>query len=265
MVSRRSIQVLVASVWLITGCRGSRSAEPDSLVVNAAAAVTTDNGECSDVADVRVCWGGVAVVGSECESGDFGTICVSDRELPTRSQPVAGWRCAGVGADRSCFDRGLRAGRFECVGKTCTQRYPRMPDDGEWECIEMEGVVMCRRGVTPAGVITGPPDSGWFCGLRAGTETGERICVDFSADLPTGAERGWRCRYDHSRRERKICKPAPAGPALGASCDHASPCPDRLVCAVGRCLPAAPAVQCWFDKDCEGGECHLGTCAGTRR
>ena len=249
----------------MAGCRGNRSSAPDQLAVNAAAATPSDNGECADVADVRVCWGGEAGAGSECERGEQGTICVSERVLPARSQPLAGWRCVGTGEERSCSDRRLRAGAFECVGKSCTQRYPRMPDDGEWECIELEGVVMCRRGVKPAGVITGPSDQGWLCGARIGSETGERICVDFSPDLPAGAVRGWRCRYDHKRRERKICRLAPTGPALGAACDSARPCPDRLVCAVGRCLPAAPAVECWFDKDCAGGLCRFGTCVGARQ
>ncbi len=137
-----------------------------------------------------------------------------------------------------------------------------MPDDGEWECIDLDGVTLCRRGVPAAGVIAGPSDPGWVCGERTGGDPGERLCVDYSPDLPGGDTRGWRCRYDHKRGEHRVCTRRDDAPALGRACRGDRGCPATLDCVAGHCVPAAPAPSCWFDKDCEpGSKCRLGTCA----
>lgn len=230
-----------------------------------AAPATADRGLCADVADARVCWLGAGESGEGCEAAPGGgSICVRGRPLPKGPPPPAGWRCYGEGPERKCVDRGLGGGPFVCERNRCAQRYPRMPDDGEWECIDMDGVVMCRRGVPPAGVVVGPPDVGWLCGDRVTDEGADRVCVDFSPDMPDGATRGWRCRFDHKRREQRICRESDRYPALGAACEAGSPCPDTLICASGRCMPRPPQpLSCWFDKECGTGRmCHLGTCVG---
>jgi len=234
----------------------------------ARAPADADRGLCADVADARVCWLRAGESADGCvASPESGAICVRERPLPKGPPPLAGWRCYGDGDDRTCVDRGLGGGPFVCEGRHCTQDFPRMPDDGEWECIDMDGAVMCRRGVPPAGVVTGAPDVGWLCGDRITDEGKERVCVDFSPDLPNGSTRGWRCRYDHKRRERKICRESDRAPGLGAACEAGSPCPDTLICAAGRCVPRAPTkVSCWFDKECgPGNMCQLATCVKGNR
>lgn len=213
-----------------------------------------DLGTCADVADLRVCWpdGGAPPR-------------VGVRGVPAGPPPARGWRCAGFGRERWCDDRGRGSGPFVCGEDGCVQRYPRMPDDGEWECIDMAGAVMCRRGVEPAGVVVGPPDPGWWCGPRAGAEPAERVCVDYAPDVPDST-RAWRCRYQHDRGGRRVCRAARAPAPLGVSCGASARCPPQLTCAGGRCLPPRPAVRCWFDDDCDRGHaCQLGTCVEGRR
>ena len=254
-----------ATLALGAGCSGRRSAAEISVTPIEAAPAEDDRGLCADVADTRVCWIGTGEHPAGCEAAEGGgAICVSERPLPEGPPPTAGWRCYGEGEGRRCADRGLTSGPFLCEAGRCIQRYPRMPDDGEWECIDMDGAVMCRRGVPPAGVVTGPPDTGWICGERVIEERREQVCVDFSPDLPGGASHGWRCRYDHKRRERKICRETDRGAALGVRCESGAQCPDTLICVAGRCVPRAPEpVSCWFDEECGPGRmCHLGTCAG---
>src|SRR6266567_425961 len=101
--------------------------------------------------------------------------------------------CVGAAARRA------RGGRFRCAGDACEQAAPAMPDDGEWECVDLDGAVVCRGGIAPAGVVAGPADPGWRCGARRGST--DRICVDLAPDLPDGAARGWRCSFSHERGE----------------------------------------------------------------
>lgn len=135
-----------------------------------------------------------------------------------------------------------------------------MPDDGEWECIELEGAVMCRRGVPPAGVIAGPPDVGWRCAPRANASPPERICVDYAPDRPDDDPR-WRCRFEHDRGGLRVCRRAGKPGRLLGACDARRSCPRHLMCEAGRCLPPEPRVGCWFDDDCGGQRtCRLGSC-----
>ena len=113
-----------------------------------------------------------------------------------------------------------------------------MPDDGELECVDLDGAVVCRGGAPAAGVVPGPPDPGWTCGARRGSV--DRICVDATPELPEGATRGWRCRHTHERGERRVCRADPAAPGPKA---------ERL-----------PPPSCWLDKDCGAGVCRRGSC-----
>src|SRR5687767_884679 len=101
--------------------------------VGAAPADDPPGKRCAEVAGVRVCWPppGASAAGA--------AIVVGPRPVPGWPAPEAGWRCVGRGADRTCEDRALRAGPFVCSGQSCVQAQPRLPDDGEWECVDLDG------------------------------------------------------------------------------------------------------------------------------
>jgi hypothetical protein len=132
-------------------------------------------------------------------------------------------------------------GPWECPTDTCLQRHPRLPDDGEWECAEVEGVAVCRSIAAAAGAVPGPASRAWTCGDGAGPEAeGRRICVDLAPETPDGKRAGWRCRFAHNP-EQRVCKRDPAAAAPPA---HPEPRP-----------------SCWLDGDCaEGQRCRVGSC-----
>jgi hypothetical protein len=145
---------------------------------------------------------------------------------------------------------------FSCTGDLCEQRHPRLPDDGEWECLDMAGASVCRGGDAPAGVAAGPADGRFTCGARGG----ERICVDLRGDFPGGEATGWRCRYENSPRPRRLCARDPAAHHLGDRCGPQQPCVDGASCQQGRCAAPSPRPSCWLDSDCAGGACRFGSC-----
>jgi len=212
---------------------------------------------CADIAgDVRVCWG--APQSPKCDHGT----CVFARPTPEFAISSLGFRCTGNGANRRCRDRSLDAPPFHCEGNVCTQRHPRMPDDGEWECAAMAGAVICRGGQPPAGVPRGPMDGGFFCGprkLKHGAST-ERICVDFSPDFPNGTGGKLRCSFESENGTTRRCEPDPGAHAFGDACESSHPCIDGARCAGGRCVPIRPAPSCWLPADCDHGTCRFGTC-----
>jgi hypothetical protein len=144
-----------------------------------------------------------------------------------------------------------------------------MPDDGEWECVEMSGVVYCHSRGEVAGMTAGMMDLGWHCGLRrgaGGAADGERICVDLDADRP--ARPAWqRCRFElHVGMQQRSCTAAQAAQAqaslVGGACGAATSCPDGSRCSSGLCLPARPEPACWLDRDCgASARCVFGSCA----
>jgi hypothetical protein len=145
---------------------------------------------------------------------------------------------------------------FACDAGTCVQRHPRLPDDGEWECLDMAGASVCRGGDPPAGVVAGPADGRWSCGARGS----ERICVDLRADFPAGAAAGWSCRYQNAPRPRRLCRRDATAHHLGDPCDPQRPCVDGAICREGRCLAPPLRPACWLDSDCPGGACRFGSC-----
>lgn len=200
-----------------------------------------DVGErCADVFDTRVCWPGVQRV---------------TRPLPDVPSE-RGYRCSGRDAKRVCEDHRHGADAFSCSGELCTQRHPRMPDDGEWECADLDGVVICRGWAEAAGVVAGKPDPAWFCGPRAGAAS-ERICVDFAPERPPGEP--WSCKFQfEDGLPRRACQRGGQGP-LGRACGAG--CPFGSACEKDRCLPLEPSPSCWIDKDCgEGKKCAFGSC-----
>jgi hypothetical protein len=191
-----------------------------------------------------------------CYEGDAPRL--RERWVPSWPAPPLGWRCVGTGDGRTCEPRAKRGGPFVCAGGRCEQRYPRLPDDGQWECIDFDGAIMCRGGGPAAGVVASPLDRGWTCGARRGAPS-ERICVDFSPDLPDGA--GWRCWIEHSGGERRLCVHEDGHPRLSGRCDVARGCGLGRACVSGRCVPLLPRPACWLDTDCGAGSaCRDGSC-----
>jgi hypothetical protein len=204
--------------------------------------------ECLDVGDVRACF-------SEGAPGSSGGVVPVPRPQAPRGAE-RGFRCFGAGLERACVERGLAADAFVCDEARCVQRHPRLPDDGEWECADLDGVVICRGGEPAAGTVAGPPDVGWVCGARRG-EPAERICLDFSPERPRFEP--WSCRFDYAPgAPLRSCTRGGAGP-LWRPCGAG--CPFGSVCAAGRCLPQAPHPDCWSSKDCAAGSlCAYGSC-----
>ncbi len=206
--------------------RGAHAAA--RLLLLWAAASCRDPGDCLDVYDVRVCYAAA------------GEARVAHRD---RARPPGG-------------------GPFRCQGDHCEQRYARLPDDGFWECVDLDGAVVCRGGEPSAGMIAGPPDVGWTCGLRA-SQPSERICVDLAPDLPYDDRTGWRCRYEHTGGEHRSCTRDAHAPKLGAACARAADCAAGARCVGARCVPPRPAPSCWLASDCKAGQsCRYGSCVG---
>jgi hypothetical protein len=159
----------------------------------------------------------------------------------------------------SCARREPGPPPFQCQADSCTQAHPRLPDDGEWECLDMAGAAICRGGDPPAGVAPGPPDRRWRCGPRLG----ERICVDLQADFPGPSAGGWRCHYENAPAPRRLCARDAQAHNLGDACAAQRPCVDGASCLEGRCQAPVRAPGCWLDSDCANGACRFGTCRST--
>lgn len=196
--------------------------------------------DCRDVFERRVCY-----------SGD--TPVLVERPLPALASE-RGYRCHGAGKNRMCLDRRHAADAFE-TKTASTQNHPRMPDDNEWECADLSGVVVCHRGEPAAGIVPGAADPGFVCGERRGKQ-GDRVCVDFSPDRPKEPA---SCHFEHRAGEpARICTPGGLGP-LTRACGKG--CPFGSTCVKDVCLPLRPEPNCWLDTDCASGErCGLGTC-----
>jgi len=168
--------------------------------------------------------------------------------------------CGGAVSSRAAA-RPAAGGPWRCEASTCEERQPRQPDDGTWECADLDGAVVCHGGAPPAGVVAGPPDVGWMCGPRRGSAAGtDRVCVDYSPDFPSGDARGWRCAFTHEHGERRVCRRDESAPAIGAPCDDARGCKPGDRCLDRRCVPPRPQPSCWIDKDCGVAKCFRGSC-----
>jgi hypothetical protein len=262
----RARGVAVAVLGLATtlgACRDGRGPASPPGVAPATRAISTPSpdreGLCADVGTTRVCWDA------------RGAPALVERTLPrVAATTPMGWRCAWPGPVRHCVDRAAVAPAFTCDGPRCTQRHARLPDDGEWTCVDSAGAVVCVGGAAPAGVVAGPPEVGWICGERRGApardEGGARVCVDFSPDFPDGQAAAWRCRIENGASPVRVCERAASlelarrGPALGDACDRSRPCVDGATCVSARCVPARPAPTCTLDADCSTGACRFGTC-----
>ena len=181
------------------------------------------------------------------------SLCTS---CTSRARPAAGRDGSG--------DSGSPHAPFVCAGDRCVQRYPRLPDDGEWTCSDMGGAAVCSGGDAPAGIPVNLSDHAWKCGQRRRADRGkaddERVCVDLAPDFPDGTARGWRCHYAADEGVRRVCDRDATVHVIGDACDPKAPCLDGLRCIGGRCTPEPPSPSCVIDGDCESGACRFGSC-----
>jgi hypothetical protein len=207
--------------------------------------------DCADVDEVRACWDAA------------GHPALIPRTLPSRaSLTPLGYRCTGQGDARTCASRD-DVGPFVCAGEVCTQRHPRQPDDGQWQCSDDSGVTVCTGGEQAAGIPPGSVEPGWVCGNRrprAGSPPGARVCIDLSPDFPGGSPRKQLCRWRYETAPVRECRRGTDVPSLGDICDATAPCVSGASCAGGRCLPPRPVADCVLDSDCERGACRFGSC-----
>ncbi|HWP06843.1 MAG TPA: Ig-like domain-containing protein [Polyangiaceae bacterium] len=126
---------------------------------------------------------------------------------------------------------------FECDAGACVQRHTRLPDDGEWRCAELDGVVLCAGGEPASGVVAGPPERAFRCGQRP---NGERVCVNAAPDYPPGGRERYACRFDAEQGATRACR------------EHTTVAP------VLAAIPSS-APDCWLDRDCSG-RCDRGYC-----
>jgi hypothetical protein len=134
-----------------------------------------------------------------------------------------------------------------------------MPDDNEWECVEIDGVAYCHMTAQASAVVAGPPDRGWICGQRR--KTHEPVCVDLSPDRPDA--RGYKCAFHYTKfYPTRTCLRS-EGASVGGACKAKDACPKDAECVQGRCTPPEPRADCWIDSDCADGErCRWGSCTG---
>jgi hypothetical protein len=195
-------------------------------------------GTCRDVGAIRVCW------------SDRGPRRVPPA-LPSDVPPAdAMWRCDED--PRRCTLTRRRP--FVCDGSgACRQTYARLPDDADWECADVDGLVVCRDRAMPAGIVPGPREAGWLCG-----DSRPHVCIDLVPDRPGAGN--YDCRFVHEPVIERSCRPRDAA-TLGGPCRGR--CPDGSQCLEGTCVPSAIATpDCWTTADCAGGErCVLARCS----
>ena len=245
--TRRTTELRLIAL-LLFGAAACKHAPPSTHASAREPAPSPDDRDriCADLGAHRVCW-----------SGERAELV--PRTLPSGAAPPHGYRCGGAGSERVCEDRTRNASAFECGTQRCLQERPRMPDDGEWECVEMSGVVFCRDRGAMAGLEAGPADLGWTCGARRGAAGGERICIDLDPDRPEPKTHR-HCRFDLFFGARRSCTPE-STLVIGDACTDSRACPADSHCEAGLCLPARPDPACWLDQDCGANRrCVLGSC-----
>ncbi len=161
-------------------------------------------------------------------------------QRPQKSDQPRGASSASSASSRASTPLPRPASLFLAQNGRLRQEHPRLPDTGEWRCAERGGVVWCAGGGAAAGVVSGPPDSGYRCGPRwgrPGKDNAERVCIDQHPDYPG---EGYACAFEQEQAWRGVCRWAEAssGPPLTA-----------------RAKPA-----CWLDRDCPAGRCDRGAC-----
>jgi hypothetical protein len=256
-----AIFTTVALSWLACGrppLGGSSVGGPSVELVRRWSVPAPDVGaSCADVGDRRICWDGQ------------GQVIAVARAVPAFASPASlGFLCSGQGPSRTCEVRD-GAEPFVCEGATCTQRHPRQPDDGEWQCADDSGVTVCTGGERASGVASAGDAPGWICGLRrpgpGGDRAASRVCVDLSPDFPGGKAGGLRCTWSYLHGVERTCVNDAEAHGIGDACDDLHPCVVGARCTGGRCAPPRPEPSCWLDADCVEGGCRLGSCLVAER
>jgi hypothetical protein len=226
---------------LLVACTGESALPARATEIGAVREVSTSAADGEHCADVGARW--------VCSTS--AVVRVLARPLPDDALPPdLFWRCEGE-RPRRCALTQQRP--FVCREGVCRQRYPRLPDDADWECAEVDGLVVCRDRAPPAGIVRGPRELGWIC-----SDTRPRICIDLAPDRPGAGN--YDCRFVHEPVLERTCRPRDA-PTLGGPCRGS--CPAGLACVSGICAPETIAPpSCWTDADCERGErCVLARCS----
>ncbi len=257
---RNRDQLVLALLAVLVGswaCSRDDAGRLDAERVSLSPAAADDpEGRCQDLGAFRVCWS------ARCPDG----ICTGPRPLPAALMPLGSdLRCTGAGPARRCRPRSQLASSFHCREHRCYQEQPRLPDDGEWECADLAGIVICRGGAPAAGVAGPNVDPGWICGPRRNSTTQERICLDLDADLPTQERSARSCRFEVlGARLRRVCE-SKATTRFGDPCSRDAACPEAGRCVRGVCLPPRVDPDCWNDFDCGEGRCSYGSCGALPR
>lgn len=255
-----AVLCLMLSCSCSAGCRATDReplrASDETLVAGPA----FDIGEsCTDAGASRVC------SGARCGPT---RLCVTPRPLPASIRGHGEqYRCAGHGEKRTCVLRVTRASSFQCANARCVQRRPRLPDDGDWECNDLGGAVLCRGGGELTGVARRVADGGWTCGSRPSRRRGrvpERLCLDLDPDYPAGIRDDFVCHFaTEGSRPVRHCEPGTAF-KVGDVCANSSECPLHARCVAKTCVLQSWQPNCWADIDCASGVCRFGTCREER-
>ncbi len=239
---------LVGALALVGACAQKPTQVIDEPTWVSTPAPSDVGASCADVHSARACWGASA-----------GAVVLVARPVPAKGDA---WRCVGQRDARACRRRKGTSGPFACGDGGCVQDHPRMPDDGEWECFERGGAVVCHGGEPAAGVVAGRRDEAWICGERRGAPGRTRVCVDLAPDRPDDGSFSHCTVQQRAAGARQVCGPTKE-PSLGGACEADLGCPAGAACVSRVCLPArAPLGECWQDTDCGAGEvCVFATCA----
>lgn len=234
----------------VVGCKERAPGEParPKELTSYTARAVDPGAACSDLNEHRVCFLEACPLG----------VCVTPRPSASRREART-HRCQVVGQERRCRARAEFASPFVCQRGRCVQRRPRLPDDGEWECTETGGAVLCRGGAAPAGVVR--PQAGWgyTCASRPGHPE-ERLCLDVDPDLPTELDATVRCNFEVTAgRAQRVCVSSEA-PRLGNRCQTATDCPAGARCIREVCVPPTLTPACFRDPDCGLERCTLASC-----
>jgi hypothetical protein len=232
---------------LAAGCHRVTEASTTVEPIWSASVASADviNSQCYDVGETRACW------------KSNGEVVQVARPTPTRTDA---WRCVGSHGERKCRRRLGSSGKFVCDAGLCVQSHLRLPNDGEWECFERYGAVICQGGTPAAGVVSTRDDEAWICGSPRAAPNSPRICIDLSPDRPV--DPAMQCTIqERATGATQHCRNK-SEPALGRACTAASDCPQGAACAGGACVPKAlPTGECWHDSDCaSGSSCVFATC-----
>ena len=210
--------------------------------------------------------------------------CWPRRPVTARSpiRRAAGRRAATARMSRRCGSAGTARARaslkrappapargpaFTCAADHCEQRHPRMPDAGEWQCMDSAGATICMGGerARPAWRPRPPTHAG--SAVRAAAASRARASASICRPTFPMAARAdgvaARCTTD---RPRRACDRDPGAHTLAETCDARTPVRRRQPLRRRLVRPGtARARVLAATDDCAGGRCRFGSCLGGGR